>query len=72
LSGVGPSEDPSSSRKQSLLAIRLSPGLLARIDELYETIRDDVPWMSMTRSDLVRWILTAELEDRGSSPDTTP
>ncbi len=65
MSGADPAEDPKDTENPSVLAIRLSPELLARVDELYESIRDDVPWINMTRSDLVRWVLTVELQRRG-------
>jgi hypothetical protein len=56
---------PEDSRKERLLAIRLPESLHARIDEFCETMKLEVPWVRMTRSDAVRWLLTVELESDG-------
>ena len=48
--------------KERLLAIRLPASLYARLDEFCETMRIEVPWVRMTRSDAVRWLLTVQLQ----------
>lgn len=48
--------------KERLLAVRLPQSLLDSIDEQVATMRNEVPWVQMTRSDVVRWILAAGLE----------
>ena len=61
-------ESPRDSRKERLLAIRLPESLHARIDEFCEMMKLEVPWVRMTRSDAVRWLLTVELKNDGRPP----
>jgi hypothetical protein len=48
--------------KERLLAIRLPETLFGRLDAFCETMRIEVPWVRMTRSDAVRWLLTVQLQ----------
>jgi hypothetical protein len=48
--------------KERLLAIRIPESLFGRLDAFCETMRVEVPWVRMTRSDAVRWLLTVQLE----------
>jgi hypothetical protein len=47
--------------KERLLAIRIPESLHGRLDAFCETMRLEVPWVRMTRSDAVRWLLTVQL-----------
>jgi hypothetical protein len=47
--------------KERLLAIRIPESLYGRLDAFCETMRLEVPWVRMTRSDAVRWLLTVQL-----------
>jgi hypothetical protein len=53
--------------KERLLAIRLPESLYGRLDAFCETMRIEVPWVRMTRSDAVRWLLTVQLEHDASA-----
>lgn len=48
--------------KERLLAIRIPESLHERLDAFCETMRLEVPWVRMTRSDAVRWLLTTQLQ----------
>jgi hypothetical protein len=48
--------------KERLLAIRIPQSLLESIDEHVELMRVEIPWVHMTRSDVVRWMLTASID----------
>ncbi len=57
--------------KERLLAIRIPESLDARLDAFCEAMRVEVPWVRMTRSDAVRWLLTVQLQHdagAGSAP----
>jgi hypothetical protein len=56
--------------KERLLAIRIPESLYERLDAFCETMRVEVPWVRMTRSDAVRWLLTVQLkyDVEGGSP----
>ncbi len=61
--------------KERLLAIRIPDSLYARLDTFCETMRIEVPWVRMTRSDAVRWLLTVQLQydaRMGASPFDPP
>ncbi|HZU95861.1 MAG TPA: hypothetical protein VFF73_04075 [Planctomycetota bacterium] len=64
-------EESRDSRKERLLAIRLPEALYSRIDEFCEAMKLEVPWVRMTRSDAVRWLLTVELQNDGRLPGST-
>jgi len=51
-----------SDTKEWLLAVRIPESLDARLDAFCESLRVEVPWVRMTRSDAVRWLLKAQLE----------
>ena len=51
-----------SEAKERLLAIRIPESLQGRLDAFCEAMRIEVPWVRMTRSDAVRWLLTVQLE----------
>jgi hypothetical protein len=53
--------------KERLLAIRIPDSLYGRLDAFCETMRIEVPWVRMTRSDAVRWLLTVQLEHDGGA-----
>lgn len=54
--------------KERLLAIRVPESLYERLDAFCETMRIEVPWVRMTRSDAVRWLLTVQLQhDAGAT-----
>ena len=48
--------------KDRLLAIRLPASLERTLDEFCERMRLEIPWVRMTRSDAVRWLLAAQLK----------
>ena len=54
--------------KERLLAIRIPESLHERLDAFCETMRLEVPWVRMTRSDAVRWLLTVQLQQDTGSP----
>ncbi|MEZ0230531.1 MAG: hypothetical protein ACAI25_18055 [Planctomycetota bacterium] len=57
--------------KERLLAIRIPESLFGRLDVFCEAMRIEVPWVRMTRSDAVRWLLTVQLQhDLGASGAT--
>ena len=53
---------PTLTPKERLLAIRISEGLADRLDAFCESMRIEVPWVRMSRSDAVRWLLTVQLQ----------
>jgi predicted transcriptional regulator len=53
---------PKLASTKQLVAIRLPPDLLARIDEYAEELRRTTPWASGTRAEAVRALLLAGLE----------
>lgn len=66
---------PSLELKERLLAIRIPDSLYARLDTFCETMRIEVPWVRMTRSDAVRWLLTVQLQHdvrSGANPFEPP
>ncbi len=57
--------------KERLLAIRIPESLYERLDAFCDTMRIEVPWVRMTRSDAVRWLLTVQLQhDAGGGKGT--
>jgi len=48
--------------KERLLAIRIPESLNERLDAFCAAMRVEVPWVRMTRSDAVRWLITAQLQ----------
>jgi hypothetical protein len=50
--------------KERLLAVRVPERLLAALDEHLASMRAEVPWVSMTRSDAVRWLLDVALRSK--------
>jgi hypothetical protein len=48
--------------KERLLAIRIPQRLLESIDGHVDLMRVEIPWVHMTRSDVVRWMLAASIE----------
>jgi hypothetical protein len=54
--------------KERLLAIRIPESLYSRLDAFCETMRVEVPWVRMTRSDAVRWLLTVQLQHDSGAP----
>ena len=61
--------------KERLLAIRIPESLYGRLDAFCEAMRLEVPWVRMTRSDAVRWLLTVQLRHdarNGGAPLVTP
>jgi hypothetical protein len=57
--------------KERLLAIRIPESLHGRLDAFCETMRLEVPWVRMTRSDAVRWLLAVQLR-HGTRIDGPP
>jgi hypothetical protein len=57
--------------KERLLAIRIPETLFGRLDAFCEAMRVEVPWVRMTRSDAVRWLLTVQLENDRAAPTPT-
>jgi hypothetical protein len=53
---------PRPEAKSRLLAVRLPASLIAAIDVQVEAMRMESPWVSLTRSDAVRWLLQIALE----------
>lgn len=47
--------------KERLLAVRIPQSLLDELDEQLARMSQDAPWVQMTRSDAVRWLLTLAL-----------
>jgi hypothetical protein len=48
--------------KERLLAIRIPQSLLDSIDGHVARVRTEVPWAQLTRSDVVRWMISASIE----------
>ena len=48
--------------KGTLLAVRMPASLMVAIDQQVDLMRAEAPWVSMTRSDAVRWLLGLALE----------
>jgi hypothetical protein len=48
--------------KGTLLAVRMPTSLMAALDQQLVAMRTETPWVSMTRSDAVRWLLGLALE----------
>jgi Arc/MetJ-type ribon-helix-helix transcriptional regulator len=47
--------------KERLLAVRIPQSLLDELDQQLERMNKEAPWVQMTRSDAVRWLLTLAL-----------
>ena len=47
--------------KERLLAVRIPQSLLDELDHQLERMNKEAPWVQMTRSDAVRWLLTLAL-----------
>ncbi len=52
----------SAETKGKLLAVRVPDSLLDEIDKLLEVMHAEAPWVQMTRSDAVRWLLSVALK----------
>jgi hypothetical protein len=48
--------------KDTLLAVRMPMTLMQQIDQQVDAMRSEAPWVTMTRSDAVRWLLGIALE----------
>lgn len=47
--------------KERLLAVRIPQSLLDELDLQLDRMNKEAPWVQMTRSDAVRWLLTLAL-----------
>ena len=67
------SKKTSSSRevKERLLAVRIPQTLLDQLDDQLEKMKQGAPWVEMTRSDAVRWLLTLALRSLESGKGPT-
>ncbi len=50
--------------KEKLLAVRVPERLIDALDGHLAEMRAEVPWVSMTRSDAVRWLLELALKNK--------
>lgn len=48
--------------KEKLLAVRIPESLMKALNDHAEMLRGETPWVEMSRSDVVRWLLTRALE----------
>jgi hypothetical protein len=53
--------------KGKLLAVRIPDRLLAELDEHLAAMQAEAPWVHMTRSDAVRWLLEAAIRSERRS-----
>jgi hypothetical protein len=58
--------------KGKLLAVRVPDSLLVEIDSLLGALHAEAPWVQMTRSDAVRWLLTVALKAEQQRPGAGP
>ena len=54
--------------KEKLLAVRIPESLMAALDKHATALRAEAPWVEMSRSDVVRWLLTRALEHELGAP----
>jgi hypothetical protein len=50
--------------KGNLLAVRIPRDLMSAIDDQVAAMRADAPWVQLTRSDAVRWLLNLALRSQ--------
>ena len=48
--------------KEKLLAVRIPETLMNALNAHAEALRGETPWVEMSRSDVVRWLLSRALE----------
>ena len=48
--------------KEKLLAVRIPESLMNALNAHAEALRGETPWVEMSRSDVVRWLLSRALE----------
>jgi hypothetical protein len=53
---------PRAESKEKLLAVRIPESLMHALNAHAEALRGETPWVEMSRSDVVRWLLTRALE----------
>lgn len=63
---------PRAESKEKLLAVRIPESLMRALNSHAEALRGETPWVEMSRSDVVRWLLTRALEQELGRDDATP
>jgi hypothetical protein len=64
--------------KERLLAVRIPERLLLALNAHADALRRETPWVEMSRSDVVRWLLSRALEQElgqaasGERPPASP
>jgi hypothetical protein len=61
--------------KERLLAVRIPESLMIALNAHADALRGETPWVEMSRSDVVRWLLTRALEQelgRSAESDAGP
>lgn len=53
---------PRAESKEKLLAVRIPESLMGALNAHAEALRGETPWVEMSRSDVVRWLLSRALE----------
>ncbi len=53
---------PRAESKEKLLAVRIPESLMRALNAHADALRGETPWVEMSRSDVVRWLLTRALE----------
>ncbi|MEZ0230532.1 MAG: hypothetical protein ACAI25_18060 [Planctomycetota bacterium] len=52
--------------------MRIPESLMRALNSHAEALRGETPWVEMSRSDVVRWLLTRALEQELGRDDATP
>ena len=61
--------------KERLLAVRIPESLMTALNAHADALRAGTPWVEMSRSDVVRWLLSRALEQelgRAATGDAPP
>lgn len=54
--------------KEKLLAVRIPESLMNALNAHADALREETPWVEMSRSDVVRWLLSRALEHELGKP----
>ncbi len=63
---------PRSESKEKLLAVRIPESLMHALNAHADSLRDETPWVEMSRSDVVRWLLARALEQELGKAESGP
>jgi hypothetical protein len=62
---------PQAESKEKLLAVRIPESLMLALNAHADALRGETPWVEMSRSDVVRWLLTRALQQELGRAATT-